>query len=143
MNGNRISLLAALTALAMVEPALAQPGPKPAPAPAVRPAGVKPLGLAASKEEAGPVTGYAGATVHLGNGEVIEGATVVIAGGKIQQIGKGLAAPAGATLLPAKGMVITPGLVDALTSVGLVEVDLESSTRSDGQQATTDVDHAG
>lgn len=143
MNGNRISLLAALAALAMVEPALAQPGPKPAPAPAAKPAGVKPRGLAASKEEAGPVTGYAGATVHLGNGEVIEGATVVIAGGKIQQIGKGLAAPAGATLLPAKGMVITPGLVDALTSVGLVEVVLESSTRSDGQQATPDVDHAG
>src|SRR5512132_1419706 len=117
MNGNRISLLAALAALAMVEPALAQPAKKPAPAPA---AAIPPGQAAAlaNKEEAGPATAYAGATVHLGNGEVIEGATVVIAGGKMQQIGKNLAAPAGATLLSAKGMVITPGLVDALTSVG-------------------------
>ncbi|MFS8071908.1 MAG: amidohydrolase family protein, partial [Byssovorax sp.] len=98
---------------------------------------------AANMEEASPAIAYAGATVHLGNGEVIENATVVIAGGKIQQIGKNLAAPAGATRIPAKGMVITPGLVDALTSIGLVEIDLESSTRSDQQRATTDVVHAG
>lgn len=149
MNGNRISLLAALAALAMVEPALAQPGkkPAPAPAPAAKAAGARSPGKAAlaavKPEEASPAIAYAGATVHLGDGEVIESATVVIADGKIQQIGKSLAAPAGATLLPAKGMVITPGLVDALTSIGLVEVDLEGSTRSDEQRATTDVDHAG
>jgi imidazolonepropionase-like amidohydrolase len=142
MNGNRISLLAALTALSMVEPARAQPSKAPAPKAAGAPTPGK-AAPAANKEEASPAIAYAGATVHLGNGEVIEDATVVIAGGKIQQIGKNLAAPAGATLLPAKGMVITPGLVDALTSVGLVEVDLESSTRSDQQRATTDVIHAG
>jgi imidazolonepropionase-like amidohydrolase len=145
MNGNRISLLAALAALSMVEPALAQPA-QPSKAPAAKAAGAPVPGkaaLAANKEEASPAIAYAGATVHLGNGEVIENATVVIAGGKIQQIGKNLAAPAGATLLPAKGMVITPGLVDALTSIGLVEVSLESSTRSDQQRATTDVVHAG
>lgn len=145
MNGNRISLLAALVALSMVEPARAQPA-QPSKAPAAKAAGAPTTGKAAPaaiKEEASPAIAYAGATVHLGNGEVIENATVVIAGGKIQQIGKNLAAPAGAALLPAKGMVITPGLVDALTSIGLVEIDLESSTRSDQQRATTDVVHAG
>ncbi len=40
-------------------------------------------------------------------------------------------------------MVITPGLADALTSIGLIEVDLEGSTRSDQQRATGDSDHAG
>ncbi len=145
MNGNRISLLAALAALSMVEPARAQPA-QPSKAPAAKAPGALTPGKAvpaANKEEASPAIAYAGATVHLGNGEVIENATVVIAGGKIQQIGKNLAAPAGAALLPAKGMVITPGLVDALTSIGLVEIDLESSTRSDQQRATTDVIHAG
>ena len=145
MNGNRISLLAALVALSMVEPARAQPA-QPSKAPAAKAAGAPTTGKAAPaaiKGEASPAIAYAGATVHLGNGEVIENATVVIAGGKIQQIGKNLAAPAGAALLPAKGMVITPGLVDALTSIGLVEIDLESSTRSDQQRATTDVVHAG
>lgn len=145
MNGNRISLLAALAALSMVEPARAQPA-QPSKAPAAKAPGALTPGKAApaaNKEEASPAIAYVGATVHLGNGEVIENATVVIAGGKIQQIGKNLAAPAGATRIPATGMVITPGLVDALTSIGLVEIDLESSTRSDQQRATTDVVHAG
>lgn len=144
MNRNRMVLLASLAALSMAEPALAQPK-KPAvakPAVAAKPA-LKPVKAGAVKEEAGPVIAYAGATVHLGNGEIVDDATVVIAGGKITQIGKGLAAPGGATLVPAKGRVITPGLVDALTSVGLVEVDLERSTRSDEQRATTDAIHAG
>ena len=141
MNRNRIILFASLAALSMAEPALAQPKK---PAAAAKAAVVLKPVKPAAKEEAGPVIAYAGATVHLGNGEVIQDATVVIAGGKIQQIGKGLAAPGGATLLPAKGMVITPGLVDALTSIGLVEVDLESSTRSDRQLAPpNDSVHAG
>jgi imidazolonepropionase-like amidohydrolase len=140
MNRARIVLLASLAALAMAEPALAQPKK---PAAAAKPAVVLKPAKAAAKEEAGPVIAYAGATVHLGNGEVIQDATVVIAGGKITQMGKGLAAPGGATLMPAKGMVITPGLVDALTSIGLIEVDLETSTRSDQQRATSDSVHAG
>ena len=139
MKRNRIILLASLAALSMAEPALAQPKK---PAVAAKAAVVR-KPVKAAKEEAGPVIAYAGATVHLGNGEVITDATVVIAGGKIMQLGKGLAAPGGATLLPAKGMVITPGLVDALTSIGLVEVDLESSTRSDHQLAPNDSVHAG
>src|SRR5262249_14878818 len=86
----------------------------------------------AQAAEAAPLA-YAGATVHTGTGDVISDATVVIAQGKIQQIGRGLAAPAGAEVISAKGMVITPGLVDALTSVGLVEVDLERDTHDDRQ----------
>jgi imidazolonepropionase-like amidohydrolase len=136
---NRIILFASLAALSMAEPALAQPK-KPV---AAAKAAVVLKPAKAAKEEAGPVFAYAGATVHLGNGEVIQDATVVIAGGKIQQIGKGLAAPGGSTLLPAKGMVITPGFVDALTSVGLLEVDLEISTRSDHQLSPNDSVHAG
>ena len=143
MNGNRIPLLAALAALSMVEPALAQPAKKPAPAAKATAAPAPGKAPVAGKEEASPAIAYAGATVHLGNGEVVQDATVVIVDGKIQQIGKGLAAPTGAALLPAKGMVITPGLVDALTSIGLIEVDLEASTRSDQQRATSDMIHAG
>jgi len=74
---------------------------------------------------------YAGATIHTGTGEVITDATVVVAQGKIVSVGKGSSAPAGAETISAKGMIITPGLVDALTSVGLIEVDLEDATRDD------------
>lgn len=76
---------------------------------------------------------YTGATIHTGTGEVLQGATIVIAGGKIQAIGKGVTPPAGAQAIDAKGRIITPGLVDALSSVGLVEVDLEEKTRDDRQ----------
>ena len=150
MSRNRmvvLASLAALSAMSMVEPALAQPKKPADRAVVVTTPGVlkpvKPAKASVVKAEAGPVVAYAGATVHLGNGEILQDAMVVIAGGKITQLGKGLAAPGGATLVPAKGMVITPGLVDALTSVGLVEVELESSTRSDQQHATSDTDHAG
>jgi imidazolonepropionase-like amidohydrolase len=143
----RIALLAALAGAISIAPAaLAQPKkPKPAaaaPAPAAvkaAPAIAKPHG----KEEITGAIAYAGATVHLGTGEVIADAVVVVAGGKIVQVGKGIAAPAGAEILPAKGMVITPGLVDALTSVGLVEVDLEQGTHDDVQRETSDAIHAG
>lgn len=74
-----------------------------------------------------------GATIHTGAGEVIEGGTVIVEGGSIKQIGKGLAAPAGADVIDAKGMIVTPGFVDPLTSIGLVEVSLEKSTRDDSR----------
>jgi imidazolonepropionase-like amidohydrolase len=48
-------------------------------------------------------------------------------------VGKGIAAPPGAEVVDAKGLVVTPGLCDPLTSVGLVEVDLEKTTKDDTQ----------
>src|SRR6185312_8690818 len=84
---------------------------------------------------------YSGATVHLGTGEVIADATVVVAQGKIVSAGKG-AAPAGAQAIDARGMVITPGFVDPLTQVGLIEVDLEEETHDD-RQAGSDRIRAG
>jgi imidazolonepropionase-like amidohydrolase len=73
------------------------------------------------------------ATLYTGAGEVIQGGTVVIVGGKIQAVGKGLTPPAGAQSIDAHGQIVTPGLVDGLTSIGLLEVDLEESTRDDRQ----------
>ncbi len=91
--------------------------------------------------ESAPIV-YSGATIHTGAGEVLSDATIVVSAGKIQAIGKNLAAPAGAQAVNAKGMIITPGLVDGLTSVGLVEVDLEVSTHDD-RQSGADLIRAG
>jgi len=74
--------------------------------------------------------------VELGTGEVVEDGVVLIADGKILDVGKGLAPPAGAEVISTKGAVVTPGLVDALTSVGLVEVDLEKATHDDKQSGS-------
>jgi len=79
-------------------------------------------------------------TIALVGGRVLGGgvlgaqakeATVIIEGDRIVRVEAGLAAPAGATVIDAKGKIITAGLVDPLTSIGLVEIDLEETSRND------------
>ncbi len=66
------------------------------------------------------------ATVHIGNGEVLEGATVLVSDGKIAALGKdgGVQIPAGAERIDASGLHLMPGMID-LRSLELVP---ESST---------------
>lgn len=61
------------------------------------------------------------ATVHIGNGEVLEGATVLVADGKIVAVGKdgGVEIPPGAEKIDASGLHLMPGMVD-LRSLELV-----------------------
>ena len=53
------------------------------------------------------------ATVHIGNGEVLEGATVLVSDGKIAALGKdgGVQIPAGAERIDASGLHLMPGTV--------------------------------
>jgi imidazolonepropionase-like amidohydrolase len=53
------------------------------------------------------------------SGPPVEGATVVIANGLIAAVGKDVAIPAEAWVIDGKGLTVYPGLVDALTDVGL------------------------
>jgi imidazolonepropionase-like amidohydrolase len=76
-----------------------------------------------------------GATVHVGNGEVIENASVVITDGKIAAVGKNITVPAGATTVDAKGKHVYPGLILPNTNLGLVETP--------SVRATTDVQELG
>jgi imidazolonepropionase-like amidohydrolase len=70
------------------------------------------------------------AKVYTGKGAAIDNATVVIRGGKILSVGTG-APPAGARVISGVGKVVTPGLVDASTTLGLVEVS-QVSEANDG-----------
>jgi imidazolonepropionase-like amidohydrolase len=81
-----------------------------------------------------------GATVHVKPGTTIDNATIVIDGGKITAVGAGVAVPAGAKVIDAKGKVITAGLIEGLSSVGLVGVELEASA-VDGRFGPTDALH--
>ena len=65
--------------------------------------------------------------VEIGDGRVLEDATVVIDGEKIVSVGQ-TAAPAGVTKIDGRGKTLTPGFVDAMSPLGLREVDLEPST---------------
>jgi len=81
------------------------------------------------------VTYIKNATIHVGNGKVIENGTIKIADGKIAEVGADVTVPAGATAVDAKGKHVYPGLVLATSSLGLVEM---SSVR-----ATSDVREIG
>jgi imidazolonepropionase-like amidohydrolase len=67
-----------------------------------------------------------GAKVEVGDGSVLEHATVVVDGGKIVSING--AVPANADKIEASGKWLTPGLVAAQAEAGLVEVDAEKSS---------------
>lgn len=81
-----------------------------------------------------------GATVEVGDGTVVENATVVVAAdGTIAAVGVGAAVPAGARVVDGKGKVVTPGLFEPYSQLGLVEVLLEKETvdaRVEGDPAT-------
>ncbi len=69
-----------------------------------------------------------GATVHVGDGTVIENATLLVSGGKIEQVGSGLTVPAGYTTIDGAGRQIYPGLIALNSQLGLVEINAVRAT---------------
>ena len=57
------------------------------------------------------------------SGPVIESGTIVVRGGRIEAVGANVNAPAGAQEIDARGLSVYPGMIDAGTSIGLVEID--------------------
>ncbi|GAB3931089.1 amidohydrolase family protein [Mucilaginibacter myungsuensis] len=65
-----------------------------------------------------------GATIHVGNGQVIDNGYVAFDKGKITAIGSGSApAIAGADVIDAKGKQVYPGFIAPVTTIGLIEVE--------------------
>lgn len=70
-----------------------------------------------------------GGTVHTaGAAGTIEGGTVLIEDGKVKAVGRDVAVPEGARRIDAKGKVVTPGFLDSMTRLGLVEVSQVEGT---------------
>ncbi len=63
----------------------------------------------------------------------IEHGTVVISQGRITAIGADVQAPAGAEVIDCSGLVIYPGLIDAGTRLGLVEIGSIAEARDDDE----------
>ncbi|MER3470063.1 MAG: amidohydrolase [Chitinophagaceae bacterium] len=61
-------------------------------------------------------------TVHVGNGQVLENASVLIVDGKIAGVGTNVTAPAGAKTINAAGKQVYPGMILSNSNLGLVEV---------------------
>src|SRR5690349_17535961 len=82
------------------------------------------------------ITFIKNATIHVGNGQVIEKGTIRISNGKIEAVGTGVQVSGeNATVVDANGKHVYPGLIIPLTNLGLVEI---SSIR-----ATSDVREMG
>jgi len=63
-------------------------------------------------------------TVHVGNGQVLENATIKINNGKIEQVGTNLPIPAGdVKVIDAAGKHVYPALILSNSNLGIVEVN--------------------
>jgi len=76
-----------------------------------------------------------GATIHPVSGPDIPNGTIVFDGGKITAIGADAAIPSGAEVIEANGKHVYPGLINANTVLGLVEIG--------AVRATVDAEEAG
>ncbi len=59
--------------------------------------------------------------VYTAVGEVFANGTILIENGKIIAVGENIDVPAGAEVIDAAGMVVTPGIIDAHTHLGIGE----------------------
>jgi imidazolonepropionase-like amidohydrolase len=66
--------------------------------------------------------------VHTVSGPVIENATVLFENGKITAVGDNVSIPAGAERIDASGKHIYPSLIDAHTTLGLIEIGAVRAT---------------
>lgn len=86
------------------------------------------LGQAQAQEDVYPVKASTGlvfitnATIHVGNGQVIENGTIKINNGKIEQVGANIPVPADVKVFDVKGKQVYPGMILPNTDVGLKEI---------------------
>lgn len=73
------------------------------------------------------------ATVHVGNGQVLNNASVAFENGKITAVGTNVPTVAGATVINAQGKQVYPGLIQSISNLGLVEVNSVRAS-SDAQE---------
>jgi hypothetical protein len=70
-----------------------------------------------------------GARVHTVTSQgTLERGDVLLRNGRVAEIGSGLSASAGATVIDAKGRPLTPGFFGGITGLGVTEIELESAT---------------
>lgn len=80
-----------------------------------------------------------GGTVYPVSGPAIRNGTVLMRDGKIVAVGANVTVPVDAQRIDATGKIVTPGLIDADTQLGLVEIDGEPSTRDVNARGTAGI----
>ena len=80
-----------------------------------------------------------GGTIHPVSGPRIENGTIIMTNGVITALGAGIAVPAGARRIDATGKWITPGLIAAATTLGVVDVGAVRDTRDASARGTSNI----
>lgn len=70
------------------------------------------------------------------SGPALDRGTVLIRAGRIAAVGASVQVPAGAQTIDAAGKIVTPGLVDSATQIGIVEIP--GGAQGTADQSTTD-----
>jgi imidazolonepropionase-like amidohydrolase len=77
-----------------------------------------------------------GATVHVGDGTVIEQGVVIFENGKILAVGTSSSVTSKGTVIDASGKHIYPGFIGANTNLGLVEVDAVNASNDQAEMGS-------
>src|SRR4051812_16735982 len=92
--------------------------------------------ISPAKPQSKPII-ITGATIHVGNGQVITNGYIAFDKGKITAVGAGAApAMAGADIINASGKQVYPGFIAPVTTLGLVEIE-------EGARGTVDDSETG
>lgn len=84
------------------------------------------------------VVAITGATVHtMGSAGTLEGATLLIEDGEIIAVGPDVEVPDGARVIDATDKIVTPGIFDTVSSLGVQEVSAVDSTSDHRASATS------
>jgi imidazolonepropionase-like amidohydrolase len=112
----------------------------PMPAPRRGPSAPPPADLAPAAAPENPRGLYAvvGGRVFTMAGAPIDDGTVIVENGRIREIGPRLPAPAGATVIDARGALVFPGFIEGHSHLGLAEIDAVDVMR-DEDEATDPV----
>jgi imidazolonepropionase-like amidohydrolase len=84
--------------------------------------------LAAPTADTGDSFLLRGGTIHTLSGAQIDNGSVLVRNGKIIGVGKDVPAPKDVKIIDAKGLHVYPGMFDAATEIGLVEVNAVRET---------------
>ena len=85
--------------------------------------------------QSGPMA-VTGATIHVGDGTVIEDGTILFRDGEIEQIGPGISVPSGYETVDASGKDVFPGLIALNSQLGLVEINAVRATNDQREVGT-------
>src|SRR4029453_2662418 len=123
-------VIAAILALGATTVAQA---PRPQPSPRTPP---PPVASAPTPAPTGPAIAITNARIMPVSGAPIERGTVLIRGGRIAAVGATVQVPAGARTIDAAGKIVTPGLIESATQIGIVEIQAGAEGTDD--QSSTD-----